>query len=89
MISSSLVVSQSDFEWRTLPWPILPLHMHRQIIMSHNLVTEMKEKLTGNEIDAPMTFRRDTFSNMSICLFTLLAKQEPSRFVCPDPISIW
>lgn len=62
MISGSLVVSQCDLENRTSPWPIRPLHIHRQIVMSHISDTEMKLKLTCTKIGTLNTFPRDTSS---------------------------
>jgi len=88
-ISCSLVVSQRDLISRTLAWPIRPLHMHEQIIMSHNLVTEISQKLTCSEMCAGIAFEIDTSSLMPICLFSPPAIQEHSP--CPRryPISIW
>jgi hypothetical protein len=40
-------------------WHIRPLHMHRGIIMSHNLVTEIKKLPTHRKIDLRITFCRD------------------------------
>jgi len=54
-----LAVFQCDLDSRTFTWCVRPLHMHRQIIMSHNLVTEIKKKLTRSEIVKQLAFHCD------------------------------
>jgi hypothetical protein len=48
MTSSMSVVYQHVLESRVFAWPVRYSHMHRQIIKSHNLLTEIKTKLLGN-----------------------------------------
>jgi hypothetical protein len=36
-------VLQCNLDFRMFTWCVRPLHMHRQIIISHNLVTEIKK----------------------------------------------
>jgi len=38
-----LAVLQPDLDSGTFTWCVRPLHMHRRIIMSHNLVSEIKK----------------------------------------------
>ena len=88
-ISTSSVVNQSDWESRPLQLSFQRFHMHRQIVMSHNLVTEIKQMLTGSQIATWIAFPRDTLSHIAICLFTPVATQKPSPWVHPNPNSIW
>jgi len=66
-ISRLLIVVQGDMMSRTLAWPIRPLHMHRWIIMSHKLVTEIKWKLTCSKLGTGIALQIDTLSPMPIC----------------------
>jgi hypothetical protein len=55
--------------------------------MSQILVSEIKSKLTLSKIGTCFTFPRDASSKIAICLFTLLAMQEPPPFRCLNPIA--
>jgi hypothetical protein len=48
--SNVMAVLQPDLDFRTFTWSVRPLHMHRRIIMSHNMVTEIKQKVTRRKI---------------------------------------
>jgi len=88
-MTSSLVVLWCDLEFMTLEWCVWPLHMHRWIIISHNLVTEIKTKLTRSKIETQIAFHSSTSSKFSIWLSIPPLMQELSSFLCPNPISIW
>jgi len=45
--------------------------MHRQIIMTHNFVTEIKKKLTGSEIGKQLAFQPDRTSKITVCISIL------------------
>jgi len=62
--------------------------MHRPIIKSHNLVTEIKKTLTRRRIGTKIAFHRDMMSKMTICLSIPLMTQEPSPSLCLKLISI-
>jgi len=87
-ISSILVVYQHDLESATLAWGVQTLHMHRSIIMSHNLVTERQKKLTHSKIDTQIAFQGDSSSPIGICLSIPPAMQKPSPLLCLNPIAI-
>lgn len=53
---------------RTLEWPLWPFHMHRPMIMAHNLVTEIQKLVTGYKIDTPITCCGDKSSIMTYCV---------------------
>jgi hypothetical protein len=42
-IYCSWVSNQLDVESGTFGWPVRPLHTHSRVIMSYNLVTEIKK----------------------------------------------
>jgi len=64
-ISSALVVSQRDLESRPLAWTSRSLHIHREIIMSQNVVTVVTQMLTHSKIGTRIAFWRDTLSTIS------------------------
>jgi len=84
-----LAILQCDVNSRTFTWCIRPLHMQRQIIMSHNFVTEIKNKLTRSEIGKQLAFQRDRTSQITVCISILPQTQEPSPSLRRNPISIW
>jgi len=88
-ISSLLVVIQPNEDSSTFIWCVQPLHMHRRIILCHNLVTEIKEKLTNSQIGTQIACRWDMMSKIAISLSDHPVTQEPSPFLCPNPNSIW
>ena len=65
LISCSLAFYQPDLESRTFAWPIRPLHTHWWNIMSHNLVTEIRNKLTRSKIGTQSAFTRDRSSRLT------------------------
>jgi len=83
------MVFQQDMESRIFTWTIWPLHMHRCINMSHNFVTEIKEKLTCSKIGTRIAFQRNMLSIMTNLLFILLVSQDPSAFLGVTSRSIW
>ena len=87
--SSVLAVFKPDSDSRPFAWCVRPLHMHRRIIMSYNLVTEIKKKLTRSTFGTQIAFHRDMTSKIQICLFVCPLTQDPSPRLCLNPISIW
>lgn len=86
-ISSSLVVYQLNLESRSFAWAIQPLHIHKGIIMSPTLVTEIKQKLPCRKRGTRIAFTRDTSSKMAMCLFRPAGTHELSQFPHPNRIS--
>jgi len=86
--SNVMAVLQPDLDFRTFTWCVRPLHMHRWIIMSHNLVTEIKEKLTRSKIGKQLAFHHDQTSKGAVCTAILPQTQEPSPYLRRNPISI-
>ena len=84
-----LAVSQWYMDSRTFTWCVRPLHMHRQIIISHNLVTEIKKKLTRSSFGKHVAFHRDQTSKITVCISILLQTEERSPSVRWNPISLW
>jgi len=89
MISRWLIVKQLVLESRTFVWPIGPLHMHRIIITSHNVVTENKKILKRINIDTPMTFCRDMSSIITYCACLVQMIYEPIQYVHLKPFPVW
>jgi len=83
-----LAMLQCDLDSRTFTWYVRPLHMHRRIIMSHNLVTEIKKELTHSKIGKQLAFPHDEMSKISVCISILPQTQEPSPSLCRNPIAI-
>ena len=54
------------------------MHIHRPIMVSHNLVTEIKDQLTCNKICTQIAFHRVMTSKSQICHFIPPMTQEPS-----------
>jgi len=84
-----LAVLKPDLDSRPFPWCVRPLHMHRRIIMSHNLVTEFKETLSHNTIGTQIAIHRDMTSKIQICVILPQLTQGLSPRLRPNPISIW
>jgi len=80
---------QPDTDSRSCAWCVWPLHMHRQIIMSHNIVTGIKNKLTCSTFGKQIAFQWDMTSKIPICLTILPMTQEPLPWHCLNLISIW
>jgi hypothetical protein len=62
--------------------------MHRQIIMSHNLVSEIQKMLTRSKIGKHIAFPRDQTSIITVCLSMAPLTQKPSPYLCPNPKTI-
>ena len=62
--------------------------MHSHIIMSHNLATKIKLKLTSRKICTQSAFPRDNSSKIAISILTPWAMHKPSLFLHPDLVSI-
>jgi len=88
-ISSSLVIYQLELDCRTFAPPARPLHLHRQIIFSQNLVTDIKKTLTHSKIDTRIAYPRNISSKIAIRESILLAMCKSSPFPCPNPMWIW
>jgi len=84
-----MAVIQPDLDFRTFTSCVPPLHMHRQIIMPHNLVTQIMPKLTRSKIGKQLAFHRDQTSKGTVCTYILPQTLEPSPSLCLNPISIW
>jgi hypothetical protein len=84
-----LAASQPDLDSTNVAWCVRCLHLHRRIILSHNLVTKIQNKLTSNKTGSQTSFTRDTSSKIPNSLSTLPVTQEPSPCLCPNPISTW
>ena len=63
--------------------------MHRRIMMSHNLVTEIKKKVTHSKIGKQIAFHQDMKSKMIIYISIPPQMQEPSPFLSLNPKSVW
>jgi len=87
-ISSLLIFSQLDLESRTFAWPARPLHMHRKIILFHNLISEIQQSLTQSKINTQCDFQSDMSSKLTIWQSIPPLTQEPSRFHRPNPVSL-
>jgi len=88
-IWSLLVILQPDLVSCTLAWHGRPLHIHKQIMMSHNLVTEIKKTLACSTVGTRIAFQIDMTSLIAICLSIPQAMHELSTFLCRNPISVW
>jgi len=84
-----LAVLQCDLDSRNFTWCIEPSHMCRRIIMSHNLVTEIKKKLIHSKIGKQLAFHCNQTSKITVCISIHPQTQEPSPSLCRNPISIW
>jgi hypothetical protein len=83
-----LAVLQCNCNSRMFIWWVQLLHMHIWIIMTHNLVTEIKKKLTGSNIGKQLSFHHYQTSTISVCICILPRTQESSPSVRQNPISI-
>jgi hypothetical protein len=89
MKSNVMTVLQPDLDFRTFTWCVRPLHMHSRIIMSHNVVTEIKQKLTHSKIGKHLASHRDQTPKSTVCTSIVPQTQEPSPSLCQNAISIW
>jgi hypothetical protein len=87
--SNVMAVLQPYLDFRTFTWCVRPLHMHRRIIMSQNLVTDIKQKLTRSPIGKQLAFHHDQTSKSTVCTSIVPQTQEPSPSLRRNPISIW
>jgi len=83
-----LVFLLPDLEPKPFAWCEWPLHMHWQIIVSHNLVTEIKKMLTHSQICTQIPFQWDMTSKDSICLSIPPVMQELLPFLRLNLISV-
>ena len=65
------------------------MHMHRRSIMSYNMVTEIKKKLTHSKIGIQIAFHEDKTAKLTFYLSIPRVRKEPSPILRPNPISIW
>ena len=63
--------------------------MHRQLIMSHNLFTDIKNQLTRRKIVTYISFYQDMKSTIPLCISISLQNKGMLRYVRPNLISIW
>ena len=49
-------------------WCVCPLHIHKQILMSHNRVAEVKKKLTQSKIGTQLVFHSNMLPKIQFCL---------------------
>lgn len=89
LIKGIVVFCQPDVESGTFVLCIVLLNIHRKIIMSHDMVTEIKKILSCSEIETQCAFQCDTTSKIAICLFIPPVMQERSPLICPILTSLW
>jgi len=82
-------VLSPDLDSRTFTWCVRPLHKHRRIITSHNLVTEIKKKRTRSKSGKQIAFHQQMTSIITLCLSIPPLTQEPSPCLRLNPKSIW
>jgi hypothetical protein len=58
-------------------------------IMSHNLVTDIKTKLTCSKIGKKLGFHRNQTSKIELCISILQQTQEPSPSLRRNQLSMW
>jgi len=87
-IYSALFAQYLDLESWKFASPLWPLHTHWWIILSHNSVSAIQKMLTHYLTGSKIALTRDMSSKIAILLSTLQVMQEPSRLLCPNPISI-
>jgi len=83
-----LAVFPRDVHSRAFTRCVQPLHMHRGIIISHNLVTEIKKKVAPSKIDKQIAFHWDMTLKITVSQCIALQMQEPSPCLRPNPKSI-
>jgi hypothetical protein len=66
MKTNILAVLHCDLDSRMFTWCIRPLHMHRPIIITQNVVTEIKKNLTRNKIGKQLPFSCDQMLKMTV-----------------------
>ena len=84
-----VVIMQLILDAWTFARYIPALLMHRRIIMSHSLATDIKYKLSRSTIGTQIAFRLEMPLGIVIWVSSLPARNTPSQFLCPNPISIW
>jgi len=84
-----MTVLQPDLGFRTFTRCVRTLHMHRRIIMSHNLVAEFQQKQTHSKIGKQLAFHSEQTSKITVCTSIVPQTQEPSPSLRQNPISIW
>ena len=62
--------------------------MHRQIIMSHNVVTQIKKIVTHIKIDTLITFGGDISSIITYCAGSVQMTYEPIQYVHLNPFPV-
>jgi len=86
----ALICCQStSLESRTFVRPLGPLHMHKRIIMAHNVVTEIQKILTCVKVDTPITFGADMSSITTCCTGCIQMTYKPIQYVHLNPFSVW
>jgi len=88
MIPSILVILQPDLQSHTFAWCVRLLHMHRQIVMSHNLATGSINQLTQSKSCTPIAFRIDWMSRIVNCIRIAHATNRLSPLFHLYPIAI-
>jgi hypothetical protein len=84
-----MAILQPNWDSRTFTWCVQPLHMYRRIIVSYNVVTEIKEKLTRSKIGEQLAFHDDQTSKITVCTPILPQRQEPSPSLRRNLIPVW
>jgi len=84
--SNVLAIVEPDLDSRTLTCCVWPLHIHRQIIVSHDLVPEIETTMTGSKIGTQMAFREDMTLKIPICSSISTMTWGPSPGLCPNTI---
>jgi hypothetical protein len=63
--------------------------MHRRIMISYNIVGEIKRILSRIEIDMPTTFYTDMSSIITYCTGCVHMTYEPMQYVYMNPLPVW
>jgi hypothetical protein len=70
-------------------WHIGPLHMAKRIILSYNVVTEIKQILTRVIIDTPIMICGDMSSIITYCTSSVQITYQPIQYVHLNTFPVW
>jgi hypothetical protein len=73
----SSVENQLGLETGLFIWPVGSLTMHRQMIMFHNVLTNINNILALAKVDTPITFCGNIFSIITYCTRTIQTNIDP------------
>jgi hypothetical protein len=66
-----LAILERDMNSRPFIWCVQPLHMHRGIGLSHNVVTKIKKQRIHSKIDTQIAFHKGMTSKGQMYRFIL------------------